>query len=176
MRPLPCNYCQHDVIYVYLTVYNAIIAMVFMEQQHQHPFNGPLSGTNRVSRYQKGKANLDFLEQETVSGSGISWTIWKSAPHSRQNNYGSIPLLSFLQAGCPSCHSTNSVKLKTLKAIYEGQTVKLQSKFSKILLISITCTVITQKGPLITNHHVPVYHVIFTYLSTSILMAIFQEP
>jgi len=27
-----------------------------------HPFNGPLSGTTRVSRYQKGKTNLDFTE------------------------------------------------------------------------------------------------------------------
>ena len=26
------------------------------------PFNGPLSGTIRVSRYQKGKTNLDFTE------------------------------------------------------------------------------------------------------------------
>jgi len=29
---------------------------------HPHPFNGPLSGTTRVSRYQKGKTNLDFTE------------------------------------------------------------------------------------------------------------------
>ena len=27
-----------------------------------HPFNGPLSGTTRVTRYQKGKTNLDFTE------------------------------------------------------------------------------------------------------------------
>ena len=27
-----------------------------------HPFNGPLSGTTRVSQYQKGKTNLDFSE------------------------------------------------------------------------------------------------------------------
>jgi len=27
-----------------------------------HPFNGPLSGTARVSRYQKGNTNLDFTE------------------------------------------------------------------------------------------------------------------
>ena len=27
-----------------------------------HPFNGPFSGTTRVSRYQKGKTNLDFTE------------------------------------------------------------------------------------------------------------------
>jgi len=37
-----------------------------------------MSGTTRVSRYQKGetrkvKTNLDLLEQEIVSGSGISW-------------------------------------------------------------------------------------------------------
>ena len=48
-----------------------------------------MSGTTRVSRYQKGKtrkvkANLDLLEQEIVSGSGICWAIWKSAPHPRQ--------------------------------------------------------------------------------------------
>jgi len=33
------------------------------------------SGTTRVSRYQKGKTNLDLLEQEIVSGSGICWAI-----------------------------------------------------------------------------------------------------
>ena len=27
---------------------------------HTHAFNGPLSGTTQVSRYQKGKTNLDF--------------------------------------------------------------------------------------------------------------------
>jgi len=27
---------------------------------HKHPFNGPFSGTTRVSWYQKGKTNLDF--------------------------------------------------------------------------------------------------------------------
>jgi len=48
-----------------------------------------MSGTTWVSRYQKGKtrkvkANLDLLEQEIVSGSGICWVICKSAPHPRQ--------------------------------------------------------------------------------------------
>ena len=31
-------------------------------EQHTHMFNGPLSGTTRVSQYQKGKTNLDFTE------------------------------------------------------------------------------------------------------------------
>jgi len=48
-----------------------------------------LSGTTQVSRYQKGKTrkgktNLNLLEQEIVSGSGICWAICKSAPHPRQ--------------------------------------------------------------------------------------------
>ena len=34
----------------------------FSTSLHTHPFNGPLSGTTRVSRYLKGKANLDFTE------------------------------------------------------------------------------------------------------------------
>jgi len=30
---------------------------------HTHTFNGPFSGTTQVSRYQKGKTNLDFTEE-----------------------------------------------------------------------------------------------------------------
>jgi len=33
-----------------------------LRKQHTHPFNGPLSRTTWVSRYQKGKTNLDFTE------------------------------------------------------------------------------------------------------------------
>jgi len=36
------------------------------------------------SWYQKGKTNLDLLEQQTLSGSGISWAISNSAPRPRQ--------------------------------------------------------------------------------------------
>jgi len=42
-----------------------------------------LSRTTRVSQHQKGKTNLDLLEQERVTGNGISWAICKSAPHPR---------------------------------------------------------------------------------------------
>jgi len=54
------------------------------ENNKLHPFNGPLSGTTRVSRYQKGKTNLFLLEQDIVSGSGFIWAICKSAPRRRQ--------------------------------------------------------------------------------------------
>jgi len=51
---------------------------------HTHVFNGPLSGTTQVSQYHKGKTNMDLLEQEIVSDSGISWVVLKSVPRSRQ--------------------------------------------------------------------------------------------
>jgi len=49
-------------------------------------------------------------KQETVSGSGISWAECKSAPCTRQKTTPAPHQgVSFLQAGCPSCHPTNSI-------------------------------------------------------------------
>ena len=69
-----------------------------------------LPRTTWVSQYQKGitKTYLDFIEQETVSYSGISWAICKCAPFPSQIRQH--PTTHFLQARCPSCRSTNSVK------------------------------------------------------------------
>ena len=77
---------------------------------YTHPFNGPLSRTTRVSRYQKGKTNLDFTEARDGE-----WE-WHQLGHMQvctllqTDNYASTPPLSFLQAGCRSCRPTNSVK------------------------------------------------------------------
>jgi len=54
-----------------------------------HPFNGPSSGTTRMSWYQIGKTrkvklSWIYWKQEIVSDSGISWAICKSAPRPRQ--------------------------------------------------------------------------------------------
>jgi len=80
--------------------------------QHTHPFSSPLSGTTQVSQYQKGKNNLDFTEaRETVSGSGISWTIFKSAPRSRQITIQhTYTRLTALCPGLPGSASTRKVK------------------------------------------------------------------
>ena len=75
---------------------------------HTHLFNGRFSSTTRVSRYQKGKPIWILLKQETVSGSGISWAICKSVPHSRQITMPASH--HFLQSGCLSCCPANSVK------------------------------------------------------------------
>jgi len=44
------------------TVLDSFCEILFNNHTHTHPFKGPLSGTTRVSRYQKGKTNLDFTE------------------------------------------------------------------------------------------------------------------
>jgi len=38
------------------------ITNILFTSTHTHLFNGPLSGTTQVSRYQKSKTNLDFTE------------------------------------------------------------------------------------------------------------------
>ena len=88
-----------------------------------HLFNSPLSGTTHVSRYQKGKTNLDLLKQES------EWQ-WHQLGHMQvctlpqTDNHASIPPLSFLQAGYPSCRPTNSVKaLKVLKQQVSKQNI-----------------------------------------------------
>jgi len=51
---------------------------------HIEPFNGPFPGLPRWAGTRKVKPIRILLKQETVSGSGISRAICKSAPHSRQ--------------------------------------------------------------------------------------------
>jgi len=70
-------------------------------------------GLPAVSRYQKGKPIWILLRQETVSGCGISWAICKSASRSRQIATPA-PHHCILQARCPSCRPTNSVKALSL--------------------------------------------------------------
>jgi len=75
-----------------------------------HLFNGLFSGTTQVSRYQKGKTNLDFSEARHSE-----WQ-WHQLGHMQvctllqTDNNASTPPLSFLQDGCPNCRPTNSVK------------------------------------------------------------------
>jgi len=95
-----------------------------------------LTGTARVSRYQKGKTDLDFTEArdsewqwperyqsnlDFTEARDSEWQ-WHQLGHMQvcislqTDNHTSIPPLSFLQAGCPSYSPTNSVK--ALKAKY----------------------------------------------------------
>ena len=72
-------------------------------------------GTTQVGQYQRGKTNLDFTEARDSQ-----WQ-WHQLGHMQvctllqTDNHASTPPLSFLQARCPSCRPTNS--MKALKAI-----------------------------------------------------------
>jgi len=63
-----------------------------------------------VSQYQKGKTSLDF-----TGARDIEWQ-WRLLGHMQvctalqTDSQASTQPLSFLQARCPSCHPTNSVK------------------------------------------------------------------
>ena len=77
---------------------------------HTSPFNSPLSGMTRLSRYQKGKTNLDFTEARDSEWQWLQLGHMQVCTLLQTDNHTSTPPLSFLQAGCPSCHPTNSVK------------------------------------------------------------------
>jgi len=47
---------------------------------HAQPFNGPLSGTTRVSQYQKGKTNPDFTEARVAVASAGPYASLHCAP------------------------------------------------------------------------------------------------
>ena len=90
--------------------------ILLQNYSHTHPFNGPLSGTTQVSRYQKGKTSLDFTEARDSEWQWHQLGRVQVCTLLQTDNHTSIPPLSFLQAGCPSCHQTNSVKaLKTIQ-------------------------------------------------------------
>ena len=52
-------------------------------RMHTHPFYGPQLCPG-LPKWASTRTSLDLLRQETVSGSGVSWTICKSAPRPRQ--------------------------------------------------------------------------------------------
>ena len=81
-----------------------------------------LSGTTRVNHYQKSKTSLDFTEARDSEWQWHQLGHMQICTSLQTDNHTGTPPLSFLQAGCPSCHPTNSVKslkanVKALKAL-----------------------------------------------------------
>ena len=82
------------------------------------PFNGLFSRTTWVSRYQKGKNNLDFTGARDSEWQWHQLGRMQVCTSLQTDNHTSTPPLCFLQAGCPSCRPTNSVKaLKALRTL-----------------------------------------------------------
>jgi len=68
-----------------------------------------------VRRYKKGKTNLDFTEARDSEWQWHQLGHMQICTSLQKNNHASTPPLSFLQAGCPSCRPTKSIK--ALKAL-----------------------------------------------------------
>ena len=68
---------------------------------HTHPFNGPLSGTTRVSRYQKGKTNLDFTEARDSEWQWHQLGHMQVCTSLQTDNHASTPPLSFFTGQMP---------------------------------------------------------------------------
>ena len=87
------SYLLHGIL-----IYNELYTLVSIYIHYTHRFNGPLSGTIQVSRYQKGKANMDFT---VARDSEWQWhqlghmQVCISSTSLQTDNHASNPLLSF---------------------------------------------------------------------------------
>jgi len=70
-----------------------------------------------VSRYQKGKTNLDFTEARDSEWQWHQLDHMQVCTSLQTDNHASTTPLSFLQARCPSCHPTNSIKAVKVKSL-----------------------------------------------------------
>ena len=107
-------------------------------------------GLPRWAGTRKVKPTWILLKQETVSGSGISWAICKSAPRSRQDNHASIPPLNFFTDRMPflppnqqcqqlkeHCHTTVVILSMPNLFRFKGNKTRIPVY---VLLLSIVCT------------------------------------
>ena len=62
---------------------------------HTHQFNGPFSGTTRVSWYQKDKTNLDFTEARDSEWQWHQLDHMQVCTSLQTDNHASTPPLSF---------------------------------------------------------------------------------
>jgi len=103
-----------------------------------------------VSRYQNSKTNLDFTEARD-----IEWQ-WHQLGHMQvctslqTDNHASIPPLSFLQAGCPSCRPTNSVKALKALNVYTARILRAAGSMKRT---SVRPSVCVSANPVILPPH-----------------------
>ena len=114
-------YCMVHIAWIPL-----YIQFLVLIHTNMHTFNGPLSETTWVSRYQKGKTNRDFTEARDNEWQWHQLGHMQVCTSLQTDKHASTPPLSLLQAGCPSCHPANSIKaLKAAKSTPNAQQIKV---------------------------------------------------
>ena len=95
---------------------------------HVRPFNGPLSGTIRVSRYQKGKTNLDFTEARDSVWQWHQLGYMQVCTSLQTDNHtSSPPLLCFFTGRVPFLPPNQQRQSTEGTAITQAQTQQLES-------------------------------------------------
>ena len=117
---------------------------------HTHPFNDPFSGTTRVSRYQKGKTNLDFTEARDSEWQWHQLGHMQVCTSLQTNNHASTPPLIFYRPDalpatqpCQSTEGKHAKKHKCKKSVKTSRQNKFTSNYfrqtSKCCGISNLC-------------------------------------
>jgi len=86
------------IVFVHLTRSSV---MLLLGLYTHHPFNGPFSRTTRVSRYQKGKTNLDFTEARDSEWQWHQLGRMHVCISLQTDNHSSTPQLSFFTGRMP---------------------------------------------------------------------------
>jgi len=100
---------------------------------HTHTHTRTRLTATQVSRYQKGKTNLDFTEIRDSEWQWHQLGHMQVCTSLQTDNCVSTSPLSFLQTGCPSCRPTNSVK--ALKTIYQLQSTIAEKRMHNAALL-----------------------------------------
>ena len=111
-RSLVPPHCSHPPAAHVNTDYTSLYRLL-----HTHALNGRLSGTIRVSRYQKGKTNLDFTEARDSEWQWHQLGRMQVCTSLQTNNHASTPPLSFYRPDAlPAAQPTESKHYQIQKA------------------------------------------------------------
>ena len=141
-RWVPACLCETDLYYTAVNCSLPSLLIGWIHTQTSHPFNGPFSGTTQVSRYQKGKTNLDFTEARESE-----WR-WHQLGHMQvctslqTDNHASTPPLSFYRPDdLPATHrmDSGSIMFLTCPSICLCVCTAMPAKaFSKLLVVKFS--------------------------------------
>ena len=82
---------------------------------HTHPLNGPSSGTTRVSRYEKGKTNLDFTDARDSKWQWHQLGHMQAYTSLQTDNHANTQTLSFYRPDAlPAAQPTASVRWRQM--------------------------------------------------------------
>jgi len=93
-----CNVCHHmcvNLIFKICKTHSVYLRSKTHTHTHTHPFDGPFSGTTWVSRYQKGKTNLDFTEARDSEWQWHQLGDMQVCISHQRDNHASTPPLKF---------------------------------------------------------------------------------